>query len=287
MSATGGIDRFVALDGLRFHYVEWGAPEAPALVMLHGLRSYAETFDDLAAALCGHLRVLSLDQRGRGRTDWDPAGDYFAARYVRDLELFCDALGLARVHLLGHSMGGSNAVQFAGRHPARVASLVIEDNGPGASAASAGSERIKRELAATPMHFADRDAARAYWRSVRPNVTDAAIASRVAHAMVEQADGSFVWRHDQAGIARARLDPDRSKIPDLWPAVEAIACPTLLVRGAQSDFLAAATADEMVRRNPRIRQVQIDGAGHYVHDDRPDAFLAAVRAFYDDLPAGG
>lgn len=285
MSATGGVDRFVELDGLRFHYVEWDADGAPPLVMLHGLRSYAETFDEVAGALRGRFRVLSLDQRGRGLTDWDPAGDYFAARYVRDLERFCDALGLGRLHLLGHSMGGANALLFAGRHPARVASLVIEDNGPGASAGGAGTERIKRELAATPMHFADRAAARAFWRANRPNVTEAAIESRVAHSMVERPDGSYAWRHDQAGIARARLDPDPSRIPDLWPSVEAIACPALLVRGARSDFLRADTAAEMVRRNPMIRLAEIDGAGHYVHDDRPVEFLAAVRGFYDGLRA--
>lgn len=281
MSATGGADRFVVLDGLRFHYVEWGDADAPPLVMLHGLRSFAETFDEVAAALCGRRRVLSLDQRGRGRTDWDPAGDYFAERYVHDLERFCDALGLTRLHLLGHSMGGANALLFAARHPARVASLVIEDNGPGASAGGAGTERIKRELAATPMHFADRAAARTFWRTNRPNVTEAAIDSRVAHAMLERPDGSYAWRHDQAGIARARLDPDPARIPNLWPAVEALACPTLLVRGAQSDFLRAEIAAEMVRRNPRIRLLEIDGAGHYVHDDRPAEFLAAVRTFHE------
>jgi esterase len=284
MTTSPPTDRYVVLDGLRFHYVERGAADAPVLLMLHGLRSYAETFDEIAEALCARFRVIALDQRGRGRTDWDPAGDYYSARYVADIEALCAALGLERLHLLGHSMGGSNAMVFTGRHPQRVASLVIEDSGPGASAAGAGSDRIKRELANTVMSFPDRDAARASWRAMRPNVTEAAIESRVRHSMVEHPDGHFTWRHDQAGIARARLDPDPTRIPDLWPSVAAIACPTLLVRGRDSDFLRADTAAEMVRRNSLIRLHEIAGAGHYVHDDQPAAFLDAVRTFYAQVP---
>ena len=280
---SGATDRYLTIDGLRFHCAEWGAPAAPVLLALHGLRSYAQTFEGVGRALGGRWRVLALDQRGRGRTDWDPRGDYYAQRYVADLEAAVEQLGLERFHLLGHSMGGTHAILYAARHPERVASLVLEDIGPGSSAGGAGAERIKRELAATPMHFADRDAARAYWRTVRPNVTDAAIESRVEHSMRRLDDGRYTWRHDQQGIARARLDPDPSRIPDLWPSVDAIACPTLLVRGAVSDFLRADTAARMVERNPRIRLHEIAGAGHYVHDDQPEAFVAALSDFLSEV----
>jgi esterase len=280
-----GTDRYVHLAGLRFHYVEWGSGDRPVLLMLHGLRSYAETFAGFAPALADRFRVLSLDQRGRGRTDWDARGEYHAERYVADLEAFVEALGLDTLHLLGHSMGGSNALLFAARHPRRVLSLIIEDSGPGASAGGAGAERIRRELAATPIDFDDWESGRRFWRSIRPNVTDAAIDSRVRHSLRETDHGRIGWRHDQAGIARARLDP-ATPIPDLWPAVDALACPTLLLRGADSDFLRADTAAEMARRNPRIRLREIPDAGHYVHDDQPQRFIAEIRAFLHEHVPG-
>lgn len=269
---------FVDLRGLRFHYIEWGRPDAIPLVALHGLRSYAETFEALAAALGDGYRVISVDQRGRGRSDWDPERRYDTLTYVADLEALIDHLGLTRFHLLGHSMGGANAIVYAGEHPDKVASLIVEDMGPGASASSDGAARIKRELANTPDSFPDWDSGARFWRSMRPNVTEAAIASRVEHSMMDDGTGRIVWRHDQAGIAAARLS-----IPpiDLWPYALAICCPILLLRGAQSDFLSEATAVAMAERLPKLTHVPVEGAGHYVHDDAPEFFNATVRRFLD------
>ncbi len=270
----------VRVDGLRLSVTEWGPAGGTPIVMLHGLRSYAQTFASLAAALQPGWRVIALDQRGRGHSDWDPQQRYDTLTYVADLEGVVAALGLQRFHLLGHSMGGANAIVAAARHPGQVQSLVVEDMGPGASASSAGAERIQRELAGTPQRFADWAAARAFWRSIRPGVTEEAIDSRVRHSLREEpATGAVVWRHDQQGIAQARR---RIAPLDLWPAMLAITCPVLLVRGAQSDFLSEATADAVAQRCPHVRHIAIDGAGHYVHDDQPEAFQAAVRAFLQE-----
>ena len=270
----------VVVDGLRLALTEWGPANGTPILMLHGLRSYARTFAGVAAALQPGWRVIALDQRGRGHSDWDPQQRYDTLTYVADLEAVVAALGLARFHLLGHSMGGANAIVYAARHPGQVRSLVVEDMGPGASASSAGAERIQRELAGTPQRFADWAAARAFWRSIRPGVTEEAIDSRVLHSLREDAStGSIVWRHDQEGIAQARR---RIAPVDLWPSMLAIACPVLLVRGAQSDFLSEATADAVAARCAHVRHIAIAGAGHYVHDDQPEAFHATVRAFLQE-----
>jgi esterase len=144
------MDRFATLNGLRANYVEWGDPQAPPVILLHGLRSYARTWEPVAAALADRYRLIALDHRGRGDSDWDPAGDYFTETYVSDLEQFADTLALPRFALIGHSMGGANAIVYAARHPERVRLAVIEDIGPGSSARSGGAERIRRELAETP-----------------------------------------------------------------------------------------------------------------------------------------
>jgi pimeloyl-ACP methyl ester carboxylesterase len=280
--ATHAREGWIRSEGLRLRYVEWGAADAPAIVALHGLRSFAYTWEPVALPLADRFRIVALDQRGRGESDWDPQRRYFAEHYVRDLEALVDHLGLARFVLIGHSMGGSNAFVYAGGHADRLAGLVIEDMGPGASAGGAGAERIRRELLATPTRFADWDAAAAFWRGQRPNVPDAAIAARVQHSLKRAEDGAIVWRHDAEGIAAARLAATPQQLIDLWPLVDSLRIRTLLLRGARSDFLTAETAAEVVKRNPAICLVEVPGASHYVHDDNLAGFEAALHSYLND-----
>ena len=280
-----GADFFTTLGGLQAHYVEWGDPQAPAIVLLHGLRSYARTWEPVVAALSDRYRLIALDHRGRGESDWDPAEEYFIGSYVSDVEQFADALGLTRFVLVGHSMGGATALVYAGRHPERVRLLVVEDVGPGSSAATAGAERVKRELAETPRGFATLAAAQTYWRSVRPGISEEALLSRVRHTLRQEPSGRWGWKFDLEGIARARLNPDPARQIDLWHPVAALRCPTLVLRGEQSDFLPVRTCEEMATRQPLLSWAEIPEAGHNVHDDNLDGYLDALHAFLGQHPA--
>lgn len=266
-------------DGLKLRWVEWGPAGAPAIVALHGLRSFAHTWEPVALPLQERFRLIALDQRGRGMSDWDPQRRYYTEHYVRDLEVLVERLALPRFVLLGHSMGGANAFVYASSHADRLAAVVIEDMGPGASASSAGAARIRRELAATPNRFASWADAAAFWRSQRPNVPDSAIQARVQHSMKQAADGWIDWRHDADGIAQARLAATPTQLVDLWPHVDALSVPTLLLRGEHSDFLGADTAPEMARRNPHITLRTVPHATHYVHDDNLEGFNTELQAF--------
>lgn len=283
MNTASAKDGWIDNDGLRLHYVSWGRDDAPTVVMLHGLRSYAHTWAPVADALVDRYRVVALDQRGRGLSDWDPRRDYYAAAYVRDLDALVRALDLRRFVLVGHSMGGANAFVYAASNPDRLAGLVIEDMGPGASAGSQGSERIKRELKETPDAFASWDDARAFWRRQRPNITESALDSRLAHSLKEGEQGRIVWRHDAQGIAAARLAATPEQLVHLWPLILNLHVPTLLLRGGDSDFLSADVAAEMAAAHAEIERIDIPGATHYVHDDQPDAFNRALRAWLDRL----
>lgn len=278
---TTGADYFTTLNGLQAHYVEWGDPQAPAIILLHGLRSYARTWERVAAALSDRHRLIALDHRGRGDSCWDPAGDYFTSAYVSDLEQFADSLALARFALVGHSMGGANAIVYAARHPERVRLAVIEDIGPGSSTESGGAERIKRELEETPREFASLAAARAYWRSVRPGISEEALRSRLQYTLRQETDGRWVWKFDLEGITLARLNPGPARHVDLWPHVAALACPTLVLRGTHSDFLPVSTCEEMAARQPLVGWAEVAGAGHYIHDDNLTGYLTALRSFLD------
>lgn len=272
-------DHTVTSTGLRLHVTQWGAPSARPVVMLHGIRGYAETFAAVAAALQPESRVIAFDQRGRGRSDWDLQHNYYTDAYVNDLAAVADALGLERFDLLGHSMGGINAIVYASRFPARVSRLLIEDAGPGAFEASPGALRIRRELATTPDHFATWDDARTFMRTLRPSVTEEAREQRLQSMLRPASGGGFTWQYDHVGIAATRLKPDPARVVDLRPHVVALACETLVVRGGNSDYLQPEMVDEMQRLNPRIRSAVVPDAGHYIHDDQPARFHQLARDF--------
>lgn len=275
---------FIESGGLRLRVREWGDADAPAIVALHGLRGFSGTWRALAQAL-PDWRIIALDQRGRGESDWDPETNYYTDAYLADLEALVDTLGLERFVLLGHSMGGTTSYVYAAKHPERLHALIIEDIAPGSSISGAGAERIKAEMAALPLSFDDWGAARAYWRRTRPSVSLAGLEQRLWESLVEQADGSVGWRYDAVGIATTRLDPDPARLVDLWPVVDALCVPTYVIRGGKSDFCPLATVLEMEQRNPRITHASVAGASHYVHDDRAEHFNALVAGFLAGVAA--
>lgn len=272
-------DYSLTVNGLALHVTEWGRVDARPVVMLHGIRGYAETFAGVAHALQPDLRVIAYDQRGRGQSDWDPERRYDTKTYVADLLSVADQLGLQRFDLLGHSMGGINAIVFAAQNPTRVARLVIEDAGPGAFEASAGAERIKKELATMPECFDSWEAAADYMRAMRPSVTEEARQQRLHRMLKQLPDGTYTWMYDHAGIRDTRLNPDPDRLVDLRPLVPRIQCPTLVIRGARSDYLQPHMAQAMCDANPRLRWVEIPDAGHYIHDDQPETFNRHVKSF--------
>jgi len=269
-------------DGLSLRVLEWGPPAAAPIIMLHGIRGYALTFATLAQALQPGFRTIAWDQRGRGASEWDPAGNYYNDSYVRDIEDVVGHLGLGCFDLLGHSMGGIAAYVYAATHPDKIRRLIIEDAGPGASEDSSGSARIRQELLSAPRSFESWDAAVTFMRNLRPSVTEEARLDRLRNMLKQHPDGTWGWLYDHDGIARARLDPDPSRRVDLWPHVEALRAPTLVLRGGRSDYFRRETAEAMSVRNPRVRWKEVADAGHYIHDDQPEVVKDLVSGFLAD-----
>ena len=147
MTAT---EHFTALGGLRARYLTWGDPARPAVLMLHGLRSYAGTWTPFARELAGSYHVVAPDFRGRGGSAWDPGRSYYLPTYAADLEELVAQLGLPRFALVGHSMGGAVGYAYAAAHPDQVTGLLAEDIGPGSSTGTGGAERALRTPRAIP-----------------------------------------------------------------------------------------------------------------------------------------
>lgn len=269
-------DRTLEAHGQRFHYTEWGAPSAPAVIFLHGITGHARTWDDEARLLAGRYRAIALDQRGHGDTDPAPDGDYSDAALLGDLEAFVDGLGLARVSLVALSLGGRVAIDFAGRHPGRVERLVVIDIGP--DIAPAGRARVGTLMAQAPERFATLDDVVTHMRVNAPRYTEAMLRHRAQHAVRPLPGGGFAWKYDRA--LREAIRQGRMRVPaDLWPQWGAIQCPTLLVRGSESDILTDEIAKRMIDALPHARLAVVGGAGHTVPGDQPAAFQALLREF--------
>jgi pimeloyl-ACP methyl ester carboxylesterase len=173
-------------------------------------------------------------------------------------------------------MGGRVAIAYAGRQPARVERLVVVDIGP--EIAPAGRARVGQTMGQAPERFATVAEALAYQRANNPRYTDALLRHRVEHGLRALPDGGFAWKYDRALRDAVRAGRWRDTI-DLWPLWRAVACPTLLVRGADSDVLSPEIAKRMLEENPRATLVEVPGAGHTVPGDQPEAFQALVAEF--------
>ncbi len=263
----------------RMAYTEWGDAKNPrVLICVHGLTRSGRDFDFLAAALADRYRVVCPDVVGRGKSDWLPVkDDYQVPQYVADMVSLIARLDVASVHWLGTSMGGLIGMALAAQPHTPITRLVLNDVGPLINAAAI--ERIIQYVGQPPK-FASMDEAERYIRAVSAPfgpLGDAQWRHLTLHAIRQRPDGAIELAYDP-GIAVPFSQAFQGTDIDLWPLYEAIHCPTLLVRGAESDLLSHETALEMTHRGPRAALVEIPRVGHapmFMDDEQ----IAPVREF--------
>ena len=266
-------DRTIELNGLRFHYRDWGNEGAPPLVLLHFFTWHARSWDTVASALREHYRVLALDQRGHGESDW--ADEYGFQREKEDIAAFARALGLRRLRIVGFSMGGHAALRYAAEHPEAVERLVIGETLPEQRAPA--REYLAAWLGLPDVFDDPEDAVRTV-RPLIPRAPEAELRHWVLNNIKEQGDRCWTWRYD-ARLGKTDGPRPRSDTGTIHAALPRIACPTLVVRGAESEMYERDQADEVAGAIPNARAVHIPGAGHWVPLDNPDGLLGAVREF--------
>ncbi len=248
----------------RMRYLEWGDAGNPkVLVCVHGLTRNARDFDMLAAASAGDYRIICPDVVGRGRSDWLPdAAGYGFPQYVSDMMVLLARTGAKEVDWLGTSMGGLIGMLIASQPNSPIRRLVLNDVGPVITAESL--RRIGDYVGKAPK-FANVEEAEKYIRLVSApfgNLSDLHWRQLTESSIRQEADGQWSMIYDPAIGEPFRQAYLTHQNVDLWPVYDAIRCPTLVVRGAQSDLLTAATHGEMGQRGPRARLVEIPGVGH-------------------------
>ncbi len=280
--------RRVALStGLGYHTLEWGDPDGELVVLIHGFLDLAWTWAPVAARLAARHRVIAVDLRGHGDSDWVGAGGYYHfLDYTADLDELIAGLGAGPVSLVGHSMGGSVAAYWAGARPTRVKRLaLVEGQGPpdqsGATASlpdrtAAWFDAWRKARSRAPKVMASADEAAARLRKHDARLTEASARELVAHGTVA-VDGGVRWKHDPLHLTMGpypfRLDVAQA----FWAR---ITCPVLLVDGAASMLrLPDAERAHRARSLRDVRSVTIADAGHAVQRHQPDALADALLAF--------
>jgi pimeloyl-ACP methyl ester carboxylesterase len=245
-------------------YVEWGDEDNPrVLICAHGLTRTGRDFDFLAHVMSDRYRVVCPDVVGRGRSAWlRDKRHYTVPQYCADMVTLLARLEAETLHWVGTSMGGLIGMALAAQEGTPIARLVLNDVGPVVTAASIA--RIGDFLGRAP-RFRSVDEAEAYVRFVSAPfgaLTDAEWRHLTVHALRQMPDGSYAMAYDPGIAEPFRLEMGSGKDVELWPLYDAVTCPTLLLRGAQSDLLTAGTSRTMTERGPKARLVEIPDVGH-------------------------
>jgi len=282
-------DSVLGQSGTAFHriaYTDWGVPEAPAgtAICVHALTRNARDFDALAQALADRRRVICPDMPGRGRSDWLPAKVVYGyPQYLADAAVVIARSGARAVDWIGSSLGGILGMLLAAQPKTPIRRLVLNDVGP--FIPRAALQHLSSYVGKDPW-FRDFAAAVAYMRQVHAgfgNLSDSQWAHLARHAVRAVPDGGYRLAYDPR-IGDAFADPASLEDVDLWAVWEAIACPVLVLRGAESGLLTAQTAADMTRRGPGARLVSIPDAGHAPALMAPDQ-IATIRDWLDATAA--
>ncbi len=281
MVTAGYLERDVSVNNLKLHFQEWGNPASPTILMLHGFGVSGHMFDEFAERMQDRFRLIAIDQRGHGDSDWSVEGDYTRDAFVADVEGFREALGLDQFILIGHSMGGLNAVSYAVAYPQRVRALVLVDVGP--EAAKEGVDNIVRFTRGPDELDFDQFVEMAHRFNQRRTLEN--IRERMRHRLKPTESGKWTWKFDRRfreQDATLRIGSQLSN-EETWNLYRSVTAPTLIVRGAESDVLTVEVAERAAREMQHARLVTVPAAGHSVPGDNPDDFTAAVTEFVGDV----
>ncbi len=254
--------QFVMVNGLRLAYIDFGG-DGPPLLAVHGHFGCGRMFARLAEALRGQWRVIAPDLRGHGWSD--APEDYSREAYVADLAALVDHLDLPPLVMLGHSLGGQNTYVFAARHPDRVRAMIIEDMS--ALVAPSTFKSIWPERFGSVAQILDFLESQGMGRD-----------PYFLESLVEHPDG-WGFRFKCENLIRSM----RQGEGDWWADWLATSCPALLLHGHRSGVLRTDHAREMAARRPNTQLVEFPNCGHTIHDDDPEGFYRAVRAFLHSL----
>jgi pimeloyl-ACP methyl ester carboxylesterase len=286
--SAGPTSRVYFSQRLRLHYVDWGNGGAPPLILLHGGQDHCRNWDWVAQRLRHDWHIIAPDLRGHGDSQWSATGSYTMAGYIYDLAQLIDQQRLAPVTLIAHSLGGNIALRYAGVYPEKVKALVsIEGLGPSPKALAERArltidERMRKWIdlehnlaGRLPRRYATIEDAFRRMQAANKHLSPEQARHLTQHGVNQNEDGTFSWKFDNYVRVWPPYDMQVEEVQQLWAR---ITCPTLLVYGRES-WASNPQEDGRARHFKNARVVSFEGAGHWVHHDRLDAFIDEMRSF--------
>ena len=288
MTVYGPTSNILISQRLRLHYVDWGNPDAPTLILQHGGRDHCRSWDGVAQELRKDWHIIAPDARGHGDSAWSPDGNYAMDAFVYDFAQLVHTLGDEQVTIVAHSLGGNIATRFTGLYPDKVRKLVnIEGLGPsplmreqiqGRGVAERLREWIegKRKAAGRlPRRYPTLEAAYARMKEENTFLTDAQARHLTVHGASRNEDGTWSWKFDNYLNVWAVSDISYADQEALWAAVT---CPVLLFYGTKS-FASNPEKDGRLNQFRDVRLHVYEEAGHWLHHDQFERFVGDVKAF--------
>jgi pimeloyl-ACP methyl ester carboxylesterase len=273
---------------LRLHYVDWGNPSAPPLILLHGGRDHSRSWDWTAQALRNDWHIIAPDLRGHGDSEWSTDGSYGPLPNLYDLAQLIHQLKLAPVTIVAHSFGGNIALRYAGVYPDNVRKLVaIEGLGPSPKMIKERFNRpidnrlrewieARRAIAGrSQRRYATLEEAYRRMKEENHHLSEEQAHHLTIHGVSQNEDGSYSWKFDNYMRVFPPYDIPPEDNEALWSA---ITCPTLLMYGEDS-WASNPEKDGRAKSFKTARVVSFKNAGHWLHHDQFDRFIAELRAF--------
>lgn len=273
---------------LRLHYVDWGNPDAPPLILQHGGRDHCRSWDWVAEELAKDWHVIAPDLRGHGDSAWAPDGNYEMNAFVYDFAQLVHTLGHDQVTIVAHSLGGNVATRFTGLYPEKVRKFInIEGLGPSpktraereaAGYANRFREWIEKRRAAAgriPRRYPTIEAAYARMKEENAFLTDEQARHLTIHGASRNEDGTWSWKFDPYLNVWPFEDTPQELTEELW---RAITCPILLLYGENS-WASNPELDGRMKNFSDARVIEFENAGHWLHHDQFDRFMAEIKAF--------
>ena len=265
-------------DGLKLHALDWGNENDPVCVLLHGFAQTAHSWDFISLSLSHKYRVIVLDQRGHGDSDWDKDKRYSTEFFVKDINNLVKTQDLKNFNLIGLSMGGRNSYYYASENHNMINKLVIVDTGP--ETIKKGSSNIRNfvqmndELNSIE-EFVERI------KKYNPHRTEEHIRGNILNNIKQLENGKWTWKYDSFLRSGFNNRNAHQKEEDQWKILEKIKTPTLIVKGGKSDILAASTLKKMSDVMMDAQSVTVEEAGHLVPGDNPITFSKILLNFLE------
>ncbi len=264
----------------RFHYLDWGPENAPAVVLLHGGNQSAHSWDLVSLALADGYRVVALDQRGHGDSEWSRGAHYGIDEMAADAKALIQSLGLERPLVVGHSMGGMVTLALACANPELLRAITVVDIGPEVNDAG---RRMIGEFVGRNIEFDDLETFLDRVAEYDPYRSREHIERTIRYNLIRRADGRYVSKADRRRYRAPAPEGSPHHLPGS-PSMEqirALPMPVLVVRGGESNVLAQDAAERFAAALPHGELVVVPDCGHNVASQNTPAFLTCLRPFLD------